>query len=309
MIFNMIVGAGNGSGATLTVTAPANVSVTISKSGNTKTKTSDSNGIAEFIGLDSGTWSVKISNGSQTASKTVKITTDFSTSIAFFSAKISVTYPSGSTCTCTNGSTTLTATSTTGSYTFTVTSTGTWTVSCTDGSKTDSESVSITNDGQSKSVTLNYATYLYKAGDEYTATTGGLVEASSGDTSYWKYSNIVKGTSNIQFKCTDDRSVFYNILRTKNTINMSNYKTLKMKVTAFTYSGGTQAYGYLTATKSTEYGHKEYAVGKKFNPGITDTIISIDVSSLSDKHYVTFGATFEGNDGTGSMKVTEVWLE
>lgn len=150
--------------------------------------------------------------------------------------------------------------------------------------------------------------YLYKAGNEYTSTTGGFVEAASGDTSYWKYSDIVKGTSNITFRCTDDHSVWYDILKTTNTITLTNYKTLKMKVTAFTYSGGTQAYGYLTATKSTKYGHKEYSAGKKFASGTTGTI-SVDISSLTGKFYVTFGATFEGSGGTGSMKVTEVWLE
>lgn len=150
--------------------------------------------------------------------------------------------------------------------------------------------------------------YLYKSGNEYTSNTGGLVEAASGDTSYWKYSDIKKNNDHILFNCTADHSVWYDILKTTNTITLTNYKTLKMKVTAFTYSGGTQAYGYLTATKSTKYGHKEYAAGKKFASGTTGTI-SVDISSLTGKHYITFGATFEGSKGVGSMKVTEVWLE
>ena len=73
-----------------------------------------------------------------------------------FAATIAVTYPSGSTCTCSDGSTTLAATDTSGSYTFTVPNAGTWTITCTDGSNTATESVNITEDGQSKTTSLAY---------------------------------------------------------------------------------------------------------------------------------------------------------
>lgn len=158
-IFNMISGGG-GTGGTLTVTAPANTTVTISNGDKTKSKTSDANGTAIFKGLETGTWTVTITNSTQTTTKTIYITADYAMTIAFFAATIAVTYPSGSTLTCTDGATTLTATTTTGSYTFTVPNTGTWTVSCTNGSSTASNSVSITTDGVSVSVELSYALWL-----------------------------------------------------------------------------------------------------------------------------------------------------
>lgn len=68
---------------------------------------------------------------------------------------ISVTYPEGSICTCSNGTTTLTAKDTSGKALFNVT-VGEWTVSCTDGSETASEPVSITTAGQVKAVELSY---------------------------------------------------------------------------------------------------------------------------------------------------------
>lgn len=71
-------------------------------------------------------------------------------------AVIAVTYPEGSICTCSNGTTTLTAKDTSGKVLFNVPSVGTWTVSCTDGSETASEPVSITTAGQVKSVELSY---------------------------------------------------------------------------------------------------------------------------------------------------------
>ena len=64
-------GGSGGSGGTLTVTAPANVTVTVSKDGKTKTKNSGTSGVVVFKGLASGTWILKITDGSQTSSKPV----------------------------------------------------------------------------------------------------------------------------------------------------------------------------------------------------------------------------------------------
>lgn len=70
-------------------------------------------------------------------------------------AIIAVTYPEGSTCTCSNGTKTLKARDTSGKALFNVT-VGEWTVSCTDGSETASETVSIAAGGQVKAVELSY---------------------------------------------------------------------------------------------------------------------------------------------------------
>lgn len=158
MIFN--IGSGAPSGEILVVTAPAGVTVSVSKDTKTKTKIADSNGLVTFKGLGAGTWTVSITDGTQTSSKTIKIETGYTLSIGFFSATITVTYPAGSTCTCSDGTTTLTAADTTGSYTFTVPNAGTWTVTSTDGSSTKSETVEITTSGQNGSVELSYKLYL-----------------------------------------------------------------------------------------------------------------------------------------------------
>ena len=75
---------------------------------------------------------------------------------ATFAATINVTYPAGSTCSATDGTTTLTAPDTGGSWACVVPNTGTWTVTCTDGTSTATMSVSITEDGQSKTTSLTY---------------------------------------------------------------------------------------------------------------------------------------------------------
>ena len=143
-----------GSGGTLTVTAPANVTVTITKDGKTKIKNSGTTGVVVFKGLSTGTWTLTITDGSQTSSKPVVVTTDYSTVIAFFAATINITYPAGSTCTCSDGTTTLSAPDTSGTWVCTVPNAGTWTVSSTDGDRSKSADVVITTDGQTESVTL-----------------------------------------------------------------------------------------------------------------------------------------------------------
>lgn len=157
---------GGGTGGTLTVTAPANVTVTVSKDGKTKTKNSGTTGVVVFKGLASGTWTLKITDGSQTSSKPVVVTADYSTVIAFFAATINVTYPSGSTCTATDGTTTLTAPDTSGTWACVVPNVGTWTVAATDGNDSTNKSVSITADGQTENVVLSYTLVLYEKNGE-----------------------------------------------------------------------------------------------------------------------------------------------
>lgn len=174
---------GGGTGGTLTVNAPAGVTViaTNSTTNRTYTRTANSDGIAVFKGLATGTYLVHITDGTTTSDNfTATVVADYELTVKFFAAYINVTYPSGSTCTCTDGATTFTATSTSGSYQFVVPNTGAWTVSCTDGSQSTSSSVSITADEQSKSVTLSY--FAATISITYPATSTCVVKNSSGAT-------------------------------------------------------------------------------------------------------------------------------
>lgn len=160
-------GGGGGSGGTLVVTSSGAGTVTVSNTvlGKSYSKTVTAGGSVTFKGLKTGEWTVTLSNGTQTATRSVTINADYSVSIAYFSATISVTYPANSNCVVTNsGGTTIASNTNTGSstktWTATVGATGTYTVTATatDGSgKTRSTTVSITTDGQSSSVTLKYS--------------------------------------------------------------------------------------------------------------------------------------------------------
>lgn len=77
-------GGGSGvSGATLTVTATAGCTVTVSKDGKTKTKTAGTDGLAVFKGLETGTWTVIITNGTETATDTVDLVADYTKAMSF----------------------------------------------------------------------------------------------------------------------------------------------------------------------------------------------------------------------------------
>ncbi|HAL88518.1 MAG TPA: hypothetical protein DCO69_05250, partial [Clostridiales bacterium] len=142
-------GGGGGTGATLTVTAPEGATVAVSKDGKTKRKTAV-NQKAVFRGLTSGTWTITITDGTDTASKTVEIRADYEAEITFFTATLQIVYPAGLVCTATDGATVLTAPDTTGSWICTVDSPGTWTVTAGDWS---AEAV-LTASGQTQTLRL-----------------------------------------------------------------------------------------------------------------------------------------------------------
>lgn len=74
---------GGGSGGTLTVTATAGVTVSVSKDGKVKTTTANAEGLAVFKGLETGTWTVTITDGVQTATSTVEIVTNYVAEMSF----------------------------------------------------------------------------------------------------------------------------------------------------------------------------------------------------------------------------------
>lgn len=162
MIMNIGTGRGGGSGGTLTITAPVGGVVTITKDDKTTTKTVGANGTAVFKGVESGTWTVTLSDptGEQNDVVTnIVVTADYSTTMAYFAAYITATYPEGSACTCTKGDIVFNAPDTSGSVVFTVPEVGDWVVACTDGTDTADQTITITEDGQSESVNLGYQLY------------------------------------------------------------------------------------------------------------------------------------------------------
>lgn len=289
MIFN-VTGSGGVNGTTLTVTAPASVTATVSKGAKTKTKTTDSAGKAVFRGLESGVWTVTITDGSQTASKQVAVTLDYAASLTFFSATIRVTYPVGSVCTCSDGTTTLTAPDTSGSAVFTVPNAGTWTVKITSGGKVKTAAVQITAGGQSKSVAIDYILYLYNRGDQCTAVTGGWEKSceSAG------VGNLTAGNAYLIVQKGAENDAFGAAM--VNEVDMTGYTTLHAIVSR--------------TMKAT----MRMAVGPKF-PGVAagsvendvstvEKEMTLDISQISGKNKVLIRA----KETTSTSYIHEVWL-
>lgn len=264
-------GSSGGTGGTLTVTAPANVTVTVSKDGKTKTKNSGTSGVVVFKGLKSGTWTLKITDGSQTSSKPVVVTADYSTVIAFFAATINITYPSGSTCTATDGTTTLTAPDTSGTWTCIVPNAGTWTLSCTNGTESTSEAVTITTDGQTSSVELGYALYLFRPNDPCEDVTGGWNVDSNAESVTYGENLVIKSVNYYNHNRSED-------VLTKNQIDLTAYRTLQAICKA---DGGTRP---VLAVYTDSNAVASGAIGAELN------VVTIDISALSGLHYIGFSA-------------------
>lgn len=305
--------SGGGSGGTLTVTAPANVTVTVSKDGKTKTKNSGTSGVVVFKGLASGTWTLTITDGSQTSSKPVVVTADYSTVIAFFAATINITYPAGSTCTCSDGTTTLSAPDTSGTWACIVPNAGTWTAAATDGVENTSESVSITTDGQIAAIELSYLLWLYKSGNTYNAVTGGWSVAEHPSTG-GSFDSVLTLNDDSMLLSTEvfGGSVAYANAFTNNSIDLTGVNTLKFKITGIgntAYSdneGNTHKFRFslVVANERPTKQTPTFAADMKI---LATGEYSVDVSAVT-AGYVGIWITTGGYNKT-TLTISEIWGE
>lgn len=301
--------SGGQTGATLTVTSSGAGTITVSNTslGKSYSKPVTAGGSAVFKGLQTGTWTVKLSNGKQTSTKNITITSDYSTSIAYFSATISITYPAKSTCVVKkSGGTTVASNTNTGSstktWTATVNATGTYTITATatDGSgKSKSQSVSITADGQSKSVTLSYQLYLFNNG-----VVSGIAwdkESKGGETG--RASSSVSNTISLSAVGYWE-SIFYgsDVTRgTSDSIDLSAYSTLKFNVSAISSYGSSKIYIGTTAL-----GNDINISNINRNTGV----VSIDLSAINGSYFISlYNSSVSGDTGTSTISVDKIWLE
>lgn len=303
--------SGGQTGATLTVTSSGAGTITVSNTslGKSYSKSVTAGGSAVFKGLQTGTWTIKLTDGSKTSTKNITITSDYSTNIAYFSATISITYPAKSTCVVKNSSGTTVASNTnTGTsaktWTATVNATGAYTVAATatDGSgKTKSATVSITADGQSASVTLTYELVLFNNG-----VVSGYAWDSSNNNGYGD-GKVSNGLIYL-YGATWDNNISlqpgWGEIGISSAINLSDYSTLKVHLkkidnadgTAEIYVG-TTALGDNTATKKVTL--------------TAGTTTSLDISSITGSKYISLYAQSDTSVYGNMIKAyfDKVWLE
>lgn len=152
---NADIGASGGSNITVTTTEATlyGQNVTISDGVTTLTETFSPSGVALFEGVTM-TGQLTIASGAFSTPLNVPYFGNYNPVLSGFTATITVTFPADSTCTCTKSGETQTAY--VSPHTFSVHSSGTYTITATDGVHTKSDTVVITTDGQSESVTLTY---------------------------------------------------------------------------------------------------------------------------------------------------------
>lgn len=210
---------------------------------------------------------------------------------------ITVTYPSGSVCTVTHSEKgkTLTAKDTSGSFVFSLPYIGTWVATATDPTGANipaSKTVEITSERPNVSVELSYVLWLYKAGDQRTALTGGW-SMSNTTGSNLSPPNCVFKESIIEITSSGGRSGH---LTTKNKINLSDVQTIYCKINI---KNATQVWMYAGSSR-TDY---ETGAAKLSLPSGSGTR-ALPVSNLSGDYYVGF---YFRTAGTETVEISEVY--
>ncbi len=205
-------------------------------------------------------------------------------------AVIGVTYPSGSTCTCTNGSKTLTAKDTTGKALFIIPSAGTWTVKAVKGSKSKSKAVSITAEGQVKTVVLTYELYLFSGSETWTLKQRlkGYGAVTTSNNTLTLTGNMPSGGSAPLYAC----SAFY-----PSKVAKGEYSTLKVTISSVTEP--TNVYLIVQDDTTANPSGENYIAYVRITEAGTFTLPYPDGS-----HYVGLSV-----GGTSEVVASKVWLE
>ena len=210
---------------------------------------------------------------------------------------IGVTYPAGSVCTCTKGTKTYKAKNTSGRALFAVPEVGDWTVSCTDGTQTASTTVSITAEGQTKNVDLQYTLYIFKAGE------GAKVEYYAG---HGDLASIAVGADKITMSYSGYTGNVESCFRAKNKYNLTNYATLYLDlVNSASLSDSYRLGVYISTTAFTwEDINRDPSISCKGYPEVTSTrkTYTLDVSKMQGEYYVGFG-------GAAQAEIYNFWLK
>ena len=284
------------------VTYPAGDTCTC-KNGSTTLTANASDGITVFLVPNTGTWTLTVTNGTKTATKTVSITATSrfaNVTLAYFTATLNITYPAKSTCVIKNSSGAQVASDTnTGTaaktWTATVGATGTYTITATatDGSgKTKSTTVSITTNGQVATAELVYQMYIFKSGSGLTA--GYSVNGSgnvSNDAISWSGNSDGGGIS----------------MYIKPAVALNNYTKLCFDFECSYNYGGNYGMGFgvgKDAAASTTINWTQWTakVTNGANP-IARNTAQCDISALTDSEYIKVVGSYSAG------KIYNIWLE
>ena len=279
-------GGSGGTGATLTVTAPALCTVSISKDGKTKTKTAGTDGTAVFKGLETGTWMLAITDGSNTASKPIMIRTDYSDRISFAMATITIRYWPGYDCCVTINGHTEYAPDKSGIWAYPAYGPCTMRVSATYGEDIVERSVEVSADDP-QSISL---CYLFDHGKEISVITGGW------DAYAWRLTTNTQAekprlTKNYDNLYIQSPTEWGGVVRTINKIDLAGFSRITV-IGEMTMGGGNKALCPMCAWPNISSTFKTDPAVIYYMPNNTDifTNPTLDVSTVSTPCYIGFGS-------------------
>lgn len=150
--------------------------------------------------------------------------------------------------------------------------------------------------------------YLYKDGDEKASVTGGWSKAFSVGAS----STYTENTTNIAMTAVGPSGSGADMsTATVNTINLTDYTTLKMQ-----FSGSISNVNSLVGldvlnAKNTYFQNIAVAkVERKIVQTYTDVVVSLDVSSLNGSYYIGAEVYKSGTTSiTETLTIKKIWLE
>ena len=219
-----------------------------------------------------------------------------------FSATISITYPSGSTCTVTNYEKTWTAPNTSGSWTFKANDVGYNTVKTISGSKSKEKEVIITAEGQVETITLNYELVLFNNG-----VVSGYAWDSSNVSSGVGYAEVSKGLVHVGGYTWDNNISLqpgWGEIGISSAINLSNYSALKVHLKKIDSADGTVNIHVGTTALEDNTATKTVTL-------TAGTTTSLDISSITGSKYISLYA--QSDTGTYGNQIhayfDKVWLE
>lgn len=274
------------------VTYPAGDTCTC-KNGSTTLTANASDGITVFLVPNTGTWTLTVTNGTKTATKTVSITATSrfaNVTLAYFTATLNITYPAKSTCVIKNSSGAQVASDTnTGTaaktWTATVGATGTYTITATatDGSgKTKSTTVSITTNGQVATAELAYDYIIFSnetgLNSVYSDGGGGAAVKVSTDSSGIKILDFPSGGG------------YNRMAYIKPSIDLTEYATLKISG----YAGAKRRFCVWRQTPNSN--NTGIVASATMSAGSAPSSYTIDVSNLSGNCYL--GTEYAVSDTT-----------
>lgn len=245
---NADIGASGGSNITVTTTEATlyGQNVTISDGVTTLTETFSPSGVALFEGVTL-TGQLTIASSTYSTTQNVPYFGNYNPILSGFTATITVTFPADSTCTCTKSGETQTAY--VSPHTFSVHSAGTYTITATDGTHTKSDTVIITTDGQSESVTLAYV----PDGSTVLPTDDIQIWLNCADiydkTSYTTLSDVLADSTTLSTLIADNNAVDYMVRSKSWAVNSGLVPKMTSNTTpsgecirSTTYSSSTEAY-------------------------------------------------------------------